>query len=211
MAFSSTSSTSVIMRTEERAFARLLSRAFTRGVWSEGAAERMSASIPKQALSWKRDGDGRVRTRILSSRLSRCDPRVAQPCIHAGRVERGAAEREDEREHVQASAFARKKETDARMRTPLARQAYECHARVLQYGMKSAGYAPPCIWVQLLRTLGRVVHTPNGDTDVHGEPLACRCARTAPPPSCRHRAATCTATAAHRRPPPASVLSSVCR
>ena len=136
---------------------------------------------------------------------------VAQPCIHAGRVERGAAEREDEREHVQASAFARKKETDARMRTPLARQAYECHARVLQYGMKSAGYAPPCIWVQLLRTLGRVVHTPNGDTDVHGEPLACRCARTAPPPSCRHRAATCTATAAHRRPPPASVLSSVCR
>ena len=56
---------------------------------------------------------------------------VAQPCIHAGRVERGAAEREDEREHP--SAFA--EETDARMRTPLARQGYECACArgVLEY------------------------------------------------------------------------------
>ena len=165
---------------------------------------------PKQALSWKRDGDGRVRTRILSSRLSRCDPRVAQPCIHAGRVERGAAERERTSASTSKQALSRGRK----------RRTHECgrHLRakrmnvmLVSYSMmKSAGYAPPCIWVQLLRTLGRVVHTPNGDTDVHGEPLACRCARTAPPPSCRHRAATCTATAAHRRPPPASVLSSVC-
>ena len=62
MAFSSTSSTSVIMRTEERAFARLLSRAFTPGVWSEGAAERMSASIPSKRFVEARDGDGRMRT-----------------------------------------------------------------------------------------------------------------------------------------------------
>ena len=66
MAFSSTSSTSVIMRTEERAFAnaRLLSRAFTPGVWSEGAAERMSASIPS-AFVEDGDGDGRMRTSDL--------------------------------------------------------------------------------------------------------------------------------------------------
>ena len=65
MAFSSTSSTSVIMRTEEeRAFARLLSRAFTLGVWSEGAAERTSASIP-QPSAFVEEGRGRKRADLF--------------------------------------------------------------------------------------------------------------------------------------------------
>ena len=68
MAFSSTSSTSVIMRTEERAFARLLSRAFTPGVWREGAAERTSASIPTSWKKKKKKRDGEEECNIAVKR-----------------------------------------------------------------------------------------------------------------------------------------------
>ena len=211
MAFSSTSSTSVIMRTEERAFARLLSRAFTPAVWREGAAERMSASIPTFVEETGTEDCGHVWP--FSPPWPLCDPRVAQPCIHA--VWREVLRREDEREHP--SAFARKRDGDGRMRTSL--EVFIC--RIHLHALRRV-HMRACVvrWICPHPASGCNSCELSDVSSTRQTTATLTCTATVRPAGGRAlsrlgRAVTspptCTATAAHRRPPPASVLSSVCR